>query len=90
MAFKSAVEEIISARYMLRSLGVKVTEPSCILCDNRSVILNTTIPESLLKKKHVVISYHTAREATAAGIAKPIKTKGIHNFADLMTKSLPR
>lgn len=90
MAMKTAVEEVMSVRYMLRCLGVRVTKPSKILGDNRSVILNSTISSSLLKKKHVAIAYHKTREATAAGIVHPLKTKGDWNFADVCTKAQPR
>lgn len=87
MAMKTAVEEVISVRYMLRCLGVKVSKPTNIMGDNRSVILNSTVPSSLLKKKHVAISYHKTREATAAQICRPIKTRGEWNFADVCTKA---
>ena len=73
---KTVVEKVISVRYILRCLGVKVTKPTNILGDNRSVILNSTVPSSLLKKKHIAIVYHKIREATAAGIVHPLKTKG--------------
>lgn len=87
MAMKTAVEEVISVRYMLRCLGVKVSKPTNIMGDNRSVILNSTVPSSLLKKKHVAISYHKTREATAAQICRPIKSRGEWNFADVCTKA---
>ena len=63
---KTAVEEVVSVRYMLRCLSVKVSKPTPVLGDNRSVILNSTIPSSLLKKKHIAIAYHKTREATAS------------------------
>lgn len=90
MAMKTAVEEVMSVRYMLRCLGVKVTRPTPILGDNRSVIMNATIPSSLLKKKHVAISYHMTREATAASICRPLKTKGDWNYSDVCTKAQVR
>ena len=90
MAMKTAVEEVTAVRYMLRCLGVKVSQPSRILGDNRSVILQSTVPNSLLKKKHVAIAYHLTREAAAAGTVHPLKTKSEWNFADLLTKSLAR
>ena len=70
------LEVVISVRYMLRCLGVKIENPTHILGDNRSVILNATLKSSLLKKKHIAISYHMAREATVAHIVHPIKTRG--------------
>ena len=90
MAMKTAVEEVSAIRYMLQCLGVHVTNASHILGDNRSVILQSTVHSSLLKKKHVAIAYHLTREAAAAGTVHPLKTKSEWNFADLLTKALPR
>ncbi len=85
-AMKTCMEELIALRYMLRCLGVKVEHASLVCGDNMGVIQNVTIKDSLLKKKHVAISYHKARECVAAGIAHPMKTKGKNNFADVFTK----
>ena len=90
MAMKTAVEEVTSIRYMLRSLGVRVQTPTRILGDNRSVIIQSTVHSSLLKKKHVAIAYHLTREAAAAGTVHPLKTKSEWNYADLLTKALAR
>jgi hypothetical protein len=48
---------ILEVRYMLRSLGVALDGPSLMLGDNMSVVLNTTVPSSVLKK-HNAIAYH--------------------------------
>jgi hypothetical protein len=42
---------------MLRSLGVQLDGTASMLGYNMSVILNTTVPSSVLKKKHIVIAY---------------------------------
>ena len=55
--------------------------------DSMSVFHNVSESDSLLKKKHVAISYHKTREAAAAGVVHPVKVSGEHNYADLMTKS---
>ena len=34
--------------------------------DNKSVVVNTTIPSSALKKKHCAVAYHQVCEAVAA------------------------
>ncbi len=52
------------------------------------MIQNVTTKDSLLKKKHVAISYHRVREAAAAGIIHPVKIDGTKNYADMLTKSL--
>eukprot|EP00957_Ditylum_brightwellii_P105412 8036184-Ditylum_brightwellii.AAC.1 len=90
MAMKTAVEEVMALRCMLWCLGVKVTNPTRILGDNCSVVLNFTIPSSLLKKKHIAISYHMVREAMVAKIVHPVKTKGDWNVADVLTKPQTR
>ena len=72
---------------MMRCLGVKVEHSSVLFGDNLGVVQHATMKESLLKKKHVAISYHKVREAAACGIAHPMKIDGKYNFADVCTKA---
>jgi hypothetical protein len=51
---------------MLRSSSVKEDGPKLMLGGNMSVILNSSIPSSILKKKHHAIAYHRIREAMVA------------------------
>jgi hypothetical protein len=88
LAMKTAIDEIIAIRYMLRCLGVRVETASYLFCDNLGVVQNATIKDSLLKKKHVALSYHRVREAVAASIVIPIKVHTSNNYADALTKSL--
>jgi hypothetical protein len=85
---RTATEETIAVRYMLRCLGVRVTHPTYLFGDNLGVVQNVTMKDSLLKKKHVAISYHKVREAAAAGIVHPMKIDTKDNISDLLTKSL--
>ena len=73
---------------MLRCLGVQVTRPTAVIGDNAAVIINATIPESLLNKKHVAISYHKTWDCVAAGVVHPLKIDSKFNFADALTKPL--
>ena len=68
--------------------GIEVDGPTNFFCDNKSVVKNTTRPESTLKKKHNAIAYHRTREAQAAGIVRIAKEDGETNLADLFTKLL--
>ena len=52
------------------------------------MISNCTIPDSLLKKKHVAIAFHKTREAATAGICHLIKVSSKNNFADILTKAV--
>jgi hypothetical protein len=58
VASRIATELILEIRYMLQSLGVPLDGPEMMLVDDMSVVLNTTVPSSVLKKKHYAIAYH--------------------------------
>jgi hypothetical protein len=70
LASRDATELILEIRYMPRSLGVALDGPALMLGDNMSVVLNTTVPSSVLKKKHSAIAYHRVREAIVARIMR--------------------
>ena len=70
-------------------LGVPIEDSSLLLGDNMSVVLNTTIPASPLKKKHLSCAYHCIREAIAAGIIDFAHVNSKENLADIFTKPLP-
>ena len=70
VASKIATELILEVRYMLQSLGVALDGPALMLGDNMLVVLNTSVPSSVLKKKHNAIAYHRVREAIAAKILR--------------------
>ncbi len=89
-AMRLATEETITIRYMLRSLGIRVSHPSKLSGDNAGVISNTTTPDATLKKKHIALSFHSVRESVSAGIISPHHISGENNIADLLTKPLDR
>jgi hypothetical protein len=88
ISMRTAVEEAISIRYMLRCLGIPVTKPTDLYGDNFGVIQSAEIPEGELKKKHIAISYHYIREAIAAKIVNAHWCRSAGNFADICTKAL--
>ena len=66
---------------------MRVESPTEIYCDNKSVVQNSSVPESTLSKRHNAICYHRVREAQAAEIIKVGWIEGIRNLADLFTKT---
>ena len=88
VALKIAIELMIEFRYKLRMMGIHIKGASQVLCDNKSVVLSTSLPSSTLKKKHNTLAYHWEREAVAAGIVKASHIAGIENVADILTKLL--
>jgi hypothetical protein len=75
-------------RYMLRLLGVDLEGPTLMLDENMSVVLNTSVPSSVLKKKQNTIAYDRVREAIAAGILRFAYLKSEENVSDILTKPL--
>src|SRR5688500_10049992 len=88
VAARVAVELVIEVRYKLRMLGVPLEETSLLVGDNMSVVINTTLPSSMLKKKHNAIAYHRVREAIAAKIINFAHIGSQVNVADILTKPL--
>ncbi|MGH7954585.1 MAG: reverse transcriptase domain-containing protein [Gloeomargaritales cyanobacterium] len=87
VATRISVEHIKGVRYSLRMLGVKIDGPCFVFGDNLAVVSNATIASSMLKKKHLGISYHLVREAVAAGIISVFHIDSEDNPANPLTKS---
>ena len=68
VALRIATDIIIEFRYKLWMMGIPMSGPSVVLCDNQGVVLNTSLPSSSLKKNHNAIAYHRVREAVAAEV----------------------
>jgi Reverse transcriptase (RNA-dependent DNA polymerase) len=88
IAVKIAVEMIEGLRYKLRMMGFPLLGPTSVLCDNQSVVINASRPESTLSKKHNSIAYHRVREAQAATTIRVGHVPGVDNWADMLTKCL--
>ena len=86
---KQCCEYIRGLRYKLRMMGIPVEGPTCIYGDNQSVLANTTIPDSTLKKKSQSIAYHFVHEGVARDEWRTSYVNTHDNGADLLTKQLP-
>jgi hypothetical protein len=90
VASRITTELILEIRYMLQSLGVAFNVSELMLGDNMSVVLNTTVPSSVLKKKHNRIAYHRVRDVIAARIMRFAYIKSEENVSDVLTNSLSK
>ena len=88
VALRTAPDIIISMRFKLQMFGVPLEGPAQVFCDNQGVLMNTSIPESVLTKKHNAINYHAVPEAAVAGVLDVIQEDTKTNLADLSTKVL--
>jgi hypothetical protein len=89
VAMKQCCEYLRGLRYKLRMMGIPCEGPVYISGDNQSVLANTTIPNSTLKKKNQSICYHFVREGVARDEWRTSYVNTHDNTADLLTKQLP-
>jgi hypothetical protein len=59
-----------------------------MLGDNMSVVLNTTVPSSLLKNKHNTVVYHRVTDAFLARIMRFSFIKCEENVGDVLKNPL--
>ena len=91
VAMRLAVDMIKALKYKLWMFGIGILDDEAkIYGDNNAVILNASVPESTLKKKHHSINYNYVREAVASGVALIYKVDTGSNLADLFTKLLDK
>ena len=88
IALKTCMESIVALRYKLRMFGIPFEGPTQVLCDNKSVVDNSSRIESKLNKKHNAIAYHAVRWSVAAATIIVGKIDGELNLSDAMTKRL--
>jgi len=74
-------------RYKLRMMGVPIDGPCNVKADNMSVVMNSSVSESQLKKKSNSIAYHCIREKVATGIVVINYEPTTSNVADMLTKT---
>jgi len=89
IAMKQCCEYVRGLRYKLRMMGIPCEGPAYIYGDNQSVLANTTIPDSTLKKKSQSIAYHFVREGAARDEWRTSYINTHENESDLLTKVLP-
>merc|ERR1712129_99022 len=70
-------------------IGITCEGHGYIEGDNQSVLANTTIPDSTLKKKNSSIAYHFVRDGVARNLWRIAYVNTHNNEADLLTKQLP-
>ena len=89
VAARVATDLAMEITVTLQMLGVGIDGSALMLGDNKSVVINTTIPSSALKKKHQMVAYHRVREAVAARLIRFCHIESSRNVADVLTKPLP-
>ncbi len=89
VAMKSCCEYIRGLRYKLRMMGIPVVMPTFIFGDNKSVLVNCSVPHSSLNKKSSSVAFHFVREGVANDEWRVAYIDTNNNPSDILTKSLP-
>jgi hypothetical protein len=87
MAMKAATEYVRGLRFKLQMMGIPVESHTYVY--NQSVLANTTMPHSNLKKKSNAIAFHFVREGTARDEWRTTYINTHDNPSDMLTKPLP-
>ena len=82
-------EYLRGLRYKLCIMGIPVSNPVFLYGDKQSVLWNTTIPDSTLKKKSNSTAYQFVREGVVRDEWRTQYIKTYANLSKLMTKALP-
>ena len=88
ITMKQCCEYTRGLRYKIRMMGIGVDGTAHIFGDNKSVLVNSSIPTSVLKKKSNSIAFNFVREGCAANEWRVAYVNTHDNVADLLTKPL--
>ena len=69
-------------------MGVKVIKAATVLCDNKGMVINSTVPQSTMNKKKIALAYHYVWEHQANDVVNICFIPAGENYADAFTKAL--
>uniref|UniRef100_A0A2N9EUK7 Integrase catalytic domain-containing protein n=1 Tax=Fagus sylvatica TaxID=28930 RepID=A0A2N9EUK7_FAGSY len=88
-AFAIATAELCWIRTLLKDLGIYLSQPPLLWCDNVSALAIASNPVFHARTKHIEVDFHFVRERV---LCKDLEVKfvsTIDQLADIFTKSLP-
>ena len=62
VTMKQSTDALRCLRYKLWMMGIPITSPSLIYCDNMTVVHDTSRPQSVVQKKSKSVCYHSVHE----------------------------
>ena len=88
-AMENCTECLRGLRHKLGMMDIPVEGPAFVLGDNKSVLANTTVPDSTLKKKSQSMACHFVHDGVARDEWQTACVNTHDNPADPLTKPLP-
>ena len=86
----STAAEITWLSFLLRDLGIPLSRPPILHCDNLSALHMTINPVFHGRTKHIELDYHFVREKVAFGSLETRFVSSTSQLADIFTKPLPK
>ena len=86
----STAAEITWLSFLLRDLGIPLSHPPILHCDNLSALHMTINPVFHGRTKHIELDYHFVREKVAFGSLETCFVSSTSQLADIFTKPLPK
>jgi len=86
----SCCTQVIWMKQMMKDLGIQITEPISVRCDNTSAINISKNPIMHSRTKHIAIRYHFLKEKFAKGKVKLEFFPTSEQVADIFNKPLPK
>ena len=80
-------KEVIFAKQVVESMGIKVQYPIIIKCDNIGAIYLSNNHTTSQRTKHIDVRRHFVREFIEDNILKVLFVKSENNDADIFTKN---
>ena len=84
VASNTATKHILDFRHTLRYFGVLVQTQSYLFGQNKSVVTSSTLPHSILGKKHNILAYHRVKEAIVLNILAYHWIQTGYNLSDML------
>jgi len=89
-ALASATADLTWVSFVLRDIGIGLSAPTSLFCDNKSAIALSLNPVLHARTKHIEVDFHFVREKVASGSLIVSYIPSARQLADIFTKSLPR
>ena len=86
----SIAAEITWLSFLLRNLGIPLSRPPILHCDNLSALHMTINPVFHGRTKHIELDHHFVREKVALDSLETRFVSSISQLADIFTKLLPK
>ncbi|KAJ0456165.1 putative RNA-directed DNA polymerase [Helianthus annuus] len=89
-ALANATAEISWVQHLLAELGIHLSQPPTLFCDNTGATYLCANPVYHSRMKHVALDYHFVREKVSNGSLKVFHINSKDQLADVLTKPLSR